>query len=118
MCKKLIFCYTIPLLDGLIPLKPNYGLRIPSDTESGIFQDWLGWSPTKTKDLANLPAEFDWFFQGEGSFPSVLHKAKPVLAKIAFQSHNESVEHEETLPNCQIDLDWPEKPKIRSLLVF
>ena len=97
--------YLNPFLDRIIPLKLDYGLRIPSATESGIFQDWLGKIWTKTEDLANLPVKLGRVAQGEAIFTSVLCNPRLFLAKISSQLYNESEGQEKTTPNCPMNLD-------------
>ena len=98
-----------PFLDKLIPLKLNFGLRIPSVPEPGIFRDWLGRIQTKTEEMADLPVKLGRVSQWEANFPSVLHNPRLVLARNASQMHNESERHEETCTDYRMNLDWPEK---------
>ena len=86
----------------LIPSKLDSRLRIPSTTESGIFQDQLGRIHTKTKDV-EPPNQVRYGCLRIGYIRSVFHKPRLVLAKRSSQLHNESEGHEEIALDCQMN---------------
>lgn len=67
--KKIIVGCAIPLFDRIVPLRPDFGLRIPSDTKSGIFQDWLDWISTKIIILMTSRLRLVEMHKGEVVFP-------------------------------------------------
>ena len=82
--------------------------------ELGILEDLSRRIQTKIEYLVEVSVKFGMFVQGEANFHGVLCIPRPFLAKKLSNLCNESEGHEETSPDCRMNLEWPKNLRISS----